>query len=145
MAACSSPSSSSLTPWRFIELMHSMTTRAPTRACTPSTDDTDRTTRSGSGTGSSPRRKGVRTSRSPLNQSLMRAASYVVPTARMSEPKRIASSASRSWPKPYPLPLQTGTMPGNWSITDFWCARQRAVSTYRESAMAGPGPFWWLR
>lgn len=69
------PSSSSLMPWRFIELMHSMTTRAPTRACTPSTDDTERMTRSGSGTGSSLRRNGVSTSRSPPNQSLMRAAS----------------------------------------------------------------------
>jgi hypothetical protein len=86
-------------------------------------------TRSGSGTGSSPLRKGVSTSRSPPNQSLMRAASYVVPTARMSEPMRVASSASRSCPKPYPLPLQTGTSPGNWSCTCFWCARQRAVST----------------
>lgn len=100
MAACSWPSSSSFTPWRFIELMHSMTTRAPTRACTPSTEETERMTRSGSGTGSSPLRKGVSTSRSPLNQSLMRAASYVVPTARVSDPKRIASSARRSCPKP---------------------------------------------
>ncbi len=33
-----------------------MTTRAPTRPYTPSTDDTERITRSGSGTGSSPRR-----------------------------------------------------------------------------------------
>ena len=64
-----------------------MTTRAPTRPYTPSTDDTERMTRSGSGTGSSPRRNGVSTSRSPPNQSLIRAASYVVPTARMSEPE----------------------------------------------------------
>lgn len=77
-----------------------MTTRAPTRPYTPSMDDTERMTRSGSGTGSSPRLNGVRTSRSPPNQSLIRAASYVVPTARMSEPRRVASSASRSWPKP---------------------------------------------
>lgn len=75
MAARSRASSCSPMPCRFIELMHSMTTRAPTRACTPSTDDTDRITRSGSGTGSSPRRNGVSTSRSPPNQSFMRAAS----------------------------------------------------------------------
>ncbi len=87
-------------PCRFIEDMTSMTTRAPTRPYTPSTDDTERITRSGSGTGSSPRRYGVSTSRSPPNQSLIRAASYVVPTARTSEPIRVASSASRSWPKP---------------------------------------------
>lgn len=129
MAAWSCWSSSSRTPCRFIELMHSMTTRAPTRAWTPSTDETERMTRSGSGTGSSPRRKGVRTSRSPLNQSLILAASYVVPTASMSAPNRAASSASRSCPNPYPLPLQTGITPGNWSMTFFWCARQRAVST----------------
>ncbi|SCD43619.1 hypothetical protein GA0115246_101734 [Streptomyces sp. SolWspMP-sol7th] len=89
-----------VTPCRFIEDMTSIITRAPTRARTPSTEETERITRSGSGTGSSPRRKGVRTSRSPLNQSLIRAASYVVPTASMSEPNRVASSASRSWPKP---------------------------------------------
>ncbi len=58
MAAWSWWSSSSRTPCRFIELMHSITTRAPTRAWTPSTEETERTTRSGSGTGSSPRRKG---------------------------------------------------------------------------------------
>lgn len=87
-------------PWRRIELMHSMTTRAPTRPRTPSSEATERMTRSGSGTGSSPRRNGVRTSRSPPNQSLMLAASYVVPTARMSAPMRVASSQSRSWPKP---------------------------------------------
>ncbi len=75
MADCSRPRSASETPCRFMELMTSMTTRAPTRACTPSTDDTERMTRSGSGTGSSPRRNGVRTRRSPPNQSFIRAAS----------------------------------------------------------------------
>ncbi len=100
MAACNCDSSCSLTPCRFIEDITSITTRAPTRPYTPSMEDTERMTRSGSGTGSSPRRYGVRTSRSPPNQSLMRAASYVVPTARTSEPSRVASSASRSCPKP---------------------------------------------
>lgn len=100
IAACSWPRSCSEMPWRRIELMHSITTRAPTRPRTPSSEDTERITRSGSGTGSSPRRNGVRTSRSPPKKSLMLAASYVVPTASTSAPSRVASSHSRSWPEP---------------------------------------------
>ena len=75
MAACSFGRSSGVTPCRFMLLMTSMTTRAPTRPPTPSTEETERIARSGSGTGSSPCRKGVSTSRSPLKKSLMRAAS----------------------------------------------------------------------
>ena len=100
IAVCSLTRSSSATPCRRIELITSMTTRAPTRPRTPSTEETERIARSGSGTGSSPSRYGVSTSRSPPKKSLIRAASYVVPTASMSERSRVASSASRSWPKP---------------------------------------------
>ncbi len=75
MAACSRGRSCSVTPCRFMLLITSMTTRAPRMRPTPSTEETERMARSGSGTGSSSLRNGVSTSRSPPNRSFVRAAS----------------------------------------------------------------------
>ncbi len=65
----------------------------------------------------------------PGKEPVTSATSSYVPTASVSGPSSAATSARRWLPKPYPLPLATGTISGTVSRTERRCPCQRSRST----------------
>src|SRR5215212_1879958 len=122
-------------PWRRIEVSTSISTRgrSPRAASSSRSDSRDTVViTAGSEASSLPSEldesQGFKITISPENASRTMPTSDAMPTATVSAPKILDSSANRRKPKPYPLPLITGTMAGVAPATVRRCSRQRSPS-----------------
>src|SRR4029453_12807621 len=122
-------------PWRRIEVSTSTSTRgrSPSAASSSRSDSRETVVITAGSDASSlaselDESQGFKITISPKNPSGTMPTSDAMPTAIVSAPRILDSSANRRKPKPYPLPLITGTMPGIAPATVRRCSRQRSPS-----------------